>query len=218
MRVLSWNVRKAVGLDWVPRPARAMAVIAAQAPDVVLLQEVDARVGPSRSSIPRELIAAHGFRAVELGGRALGHRGNAMLVRDGLAVGEARPLDLPSWRIEPRGGLLVRVEGLWIAGVHLSLGRGYRRRQVARLTADLPARCLVAGDFNERAPDPAVLGVAPPWEMTVPGPSFHAAWPRLALDRFLHRGVTLRAARVVPPEAARRASDHLPVVAEVAQA
>ena len=219
MRVLSWNVRKAVGLDWRPRPARAMAVIAARAPDVALLQEVDARVGPRRPSIPRDVIAGHGYRVVPVGdGRGLGHHGNAMLVRDGLEAGDVRPLDLPCWRIEPRGGLLARVGALWIAGVHLSLGRGYRRRQVARLMETLPHPCLVAGDFNERAADPAALDVAAPWAMTVPGPSFHAAWPRWPLDRFLHRGVALRDARVVPPAAARRASDHLPVVAEVDQA
>lgn len=214
MRLVSWNVRKAVGLDWRRDPARVLAVLADLEPDVVLLQEADKRLGPRPAALPPAMAARAGFHAVDAApGPSLGWHGNAVLLRGTLRAAEIRCIDLPG--LEPRGAVAVRVGALWICGAHLGLRRGDRRRQMAALLGQLPSPAVIGGDFNEWSHDPSALGIAPPWRMTVPGPSFHAAKPVMALDRFVARGVRLHAAAVVPPEAARRASDHLPVRVEV---
>ena len=217
MRLVSWNVRKAVGLDWRRDPSRVLAVLEALAPDVVLLQEADRRLGPRPAALPQTLVERSGFQVVDAApGPSIGHHGNAVLLRGGVRALRHRPIDLPG--LEPRGALAVEVETprgpLWVCGAHLGLRRRDRRAQMRALLAALPDRAVVGGDWNEWSRDPAVLGIAPPWRMVVPGPSFHAARPVMALDRFAARGLRLHGARV---EGGRRASDHLPVVVEVDQ-
>ena len=217
MKLVSWNIRKAVGLDWRRDPARVVAVLEALAPDAVLLQEADKRLGPRPAAVPPALLERAGFHAVDAApGPSLGWHGNAVLLRGGLRAAEMRRIDLPG--LEPRGALAVRVGGLWLCGAHLGLRRRDRRAQAAALMEQVPAPAVIGGDFNEWSRAPGVLGVAAPWTMTVPGPSFHAARPVMALDRFLSRGVRLHGAAVMPPKAARRASDHLPVRVVVDQA
>lgn len=211
MRIVSWNVRKAVGLDWRRDPARVLAVLEALEPDVVLLQEADKRLGRRPAALPPAMVARAGFRWVDpVPGPSLGWHGNAVLLRGALRADAVRTLDLPG--LEPRGAVAVRLGEAWVCGAHLGLRRRDRRRQMAALTAALPDRCVIGGDLNEWSRDPAVLCVADPWRMTVPGPSFHAARPVMALDRFVSRGLRLHGARVAP---GRRASDHLPVLVEV---
>ena len=219
MRVVSWNVRKAVGLDWRRDPARVVAALEALEPDVVLLQEADKRLGRRPAALPPAVVERAGFRVVDAApGPSLGHHGNAVLLRGGLRAASLRRIDLPG--LEPRGALAVEIDGprgrLWVCGAHLGLRRQDRRAQMAALLAALPdAAVVVGGDMNEWSQDPGALGVAPPWRMVVPGPSFHAARPLMALDRFVGRGVRLHGARVAD---GRRASDHLPVIVEVDQA
>ena len=219
MRLVSWNVRKAVGLDWRRDPRRVLAVLEDLDADAVLLQEADKRVAPRRAALPPTLLEQAGFRPVGRRGASLGHHGNAVLLRSGIEALEVRRIDLPG--LEPRGALAVEVESprgrLWLCGAHLGLRRRDRRAQVAALLGAVPGPAVIGGDMNEWSRDPAVLGVATPWRMVVPGPSFHATRPVLALDRFLVLGVRLHAAMVATPRAARRASDHLPVRVEVDQ-
>lgn len=217
MRIVSWNVRKAVGLDWRRDPARVVAVLETLEPDVVLLQEADKRLGRRPAALPQGVVERAGFRVVDPApGPSLGHHGNAVLLRGAWRAAGLRRIDLPG--LEPRGALAVEVEGprgrLWVCGAHLGLRRRDRRAQMAALLEALPARAVIGGDLNEWSRDPAVLGVAAPWRMVAPGPSFHAARPVMALDRFVARGVRLHGARVVE---GRGASDHLPVLVEVDQ-
>ena len=220
MRLVSWNVRKAVGLDWRRDPARVLGVLERLEADVVLLQEADKRLGLRPAALPPGLVERAGFRVVDAApGPSLGHHGNAVLLRGGLRATALRCIDLPG--LEPRGALAVEVEGprgrLWVCGAHLGLRRRDRVAQMAALMAALPDVAVMGGDLNEWSQDPSVLGVAAPWRMVVPGPSFHASRPTLAFDRFVARGVRLHGAAVVPPSAMRRASDHLPVRVEVDQ-
>ena len=57
---------------------------------------------------------------------------------------------------------------------------------------------------------PSVVPSIPPWP-----PSFPAARPVLALDRVYSRGVRLLDISTHDSPAARRASDHLPVLARI---
>jgi endonuclease/exonuclease/phosphatase family metal-dependent hydrolase len=219
IELLSWNVRKAVGLDWRRDPSRVVGVLRAQGPDVALLQEVDKRLGARPSALPEELLRAAGYRPVDADPDtpSLGWHGNTILLRPHLHLREMHRLALPG--LEPRGAVLARIEGagggLTVVCAHLGLRRRDRRAQMAALFERLAGEQgpqVVGGDLNEWALDPKLLAVPAGWHMSVPGPSYHAAFPRAPLDRFLHGpGVRLDRPRVVPPRQARRASDHLPV-------
>lgn len=220
LRVVSYNIRKAVGLDWRRSPLRILSVLDQLDPDVALLQECDKRMGSRPTALPRALITQHsGMEVVDLAlsDRGIGWHGNAVLVRRGMAVEARMRLSLPG--LEPRGAVMVRIGGIWIVGTHLGLLRRWRQLQMAEILRHLGPvadRALVAGDFNEWS---AVQGFEP-WAsrlgIVAPGLSFHASRPVAALDRFAH-GSRVRIARcgVASGGLARIASDHLPIWADV---
>lgn len=220
IKVVSYNVRKAVGLDRRRRPDRILSILNSLDADVALLQEADKRLGARPTALPRFLISQETeFHALDIGGSdvSLGWHGNAILVRKGLSVTGAGRLELPG--LEPRGAVHARVGGLTVVGTHLGLLRSWRVRQMHALAdmlePDLP-RVLIGGDFNEWSRS----GGFAPWsqklDVVTPGRSFHAARPVAELDRFaLGSEVRLLDSGVEKRGDARLASDHLPVWAEV---
>lgn len=225
LRLASYNVRKAVGLDRRRDPARILDVIAALDADVVALQEADLRLGPRPSAFDAEEIARRtGLRPLPVSaeGPSMGWHGNAILVREGVLLLDSERLDLPG--LEPRGAVLTHLEttegGLYVVGAHLGLTRRFRRRQADAIRAALAARpegpAVIMGDFNEWRPvgglDPLTRG----FDLHAPGRSFHASRPLAALDRIaITPQLELRRAGVVQTGAARRASDHLPIWADI---
>lgn len=220
IRIASYNIRKAVGLDWRRDPMRVARVIADLKADVIALQEADKRLGPRPTALPPEAIRATGMHALEIDdGPGIGWHGNAILVRDGLSA-EAHGVHLPG--LEPRGALLAEIgtpDGpLLFCATHLGLTRGARQRQLNRILLEIGDRlpeAVIAGDMNEWS---ARSGFEPlnGMKMIRPGASFHAARPVAALDRVVLGANWRCAASAVhrdPP--ARRASDHLPVTADI---
>ena len=229
MRVLSYNIRKAVGLDRRRNPERVLRVIADSGADVALLQEADRRLGARPAAIPKRLIELESdYDAVDLGATdvSLGWHGNAVLVGPGLRVLGVRRLPLPG--LEPRGAVLVEIEGarlgrVVLVGAHLGLLRRWRRRQMHALAEHVPqddrGRTIIAGDFNEWAPAGGFDPFGRAFRLVTPGRSFHAAYPVAPLDRFVHGAeLAVTASGVIRHGAARQASDHLPVWAEFAPA
>jgi endonuclease/exonuclease/phosphatase family metal-dependent hydrolase len=215
--VVSWNIRKAVGLDWRRDPARILRCLDGLGADVVVLQEADKRLPPRPSALPAEMLRAHGWTPVVVPGAGIGSHGNAILMGPGVEAGEVAPLDLPG--LEPRGALLARlgtpIGTLVVCGLHLGLTRGARLRQLTALRDRLAFEArpvLMAGDFNERAATRGFEPLADAFEMHTPGPSFHARSPMVAFDRFATRGPLVAEALDVPAGGEiDRASDHLPV-------
>lgn len=225
LKLVSYNIRKAVGLDWRRDPSRTLQVIGALGADIVALQEADKRLGPRPAAIPPEAIAREtGLRPVPLARSdvSLGWHGNAVLVREGLEVDGTELIELPG--IEPRGGVLVRLRtpagALTVVGVHLGLRRRCRRLQFARILAALGerdvTRAVILGDFNEWSADRGVEPLLPRFRVVSPGLSFHASQQVAPLDRFaLGPAVDLVDMGVETGPVARRASDHLPVWTEI---
>ena len=60
LRLASYNIRKAVGLDWKRKPERVLAVLDEIGADVVVLQEADKRLGNRPAAITFGLLASHG--------------------------------------------------------------------------------------------------------------------------------------------------------------
>ena len=225
LRLASYNIRKAVGLDWRRDPRRTLQVIRGLDADIVALQEADKRLGPRPAAVPPEVIAREtDLMPVPLAMSAvsLGWHGNAVLVRRGLEVLGTGHIELPG--IEPRGGVVVRIGTaageLTVIGVHLGLRRRCRRLQFARILDVLAqtdsTRAVILGDFNEWSPDRGIEPLLPRFRVVSPGLSYHASQQVAPLARFaLGTHVEPIDWGVESGPVARRASDHLPVWADV---
>lgn len=225
LRVASYNIRKAVGLDWKRRPERILAVLDEIAPDVAVLQEADKRLGQRPAAIPLGLLAMHGAYAHldPSPGPSLGWHGNAVLLRKGVTGEVVRLIDLPG--IEPRGAIVacIRPEtgrgAFTLVAAHLGLNRGSRHQQLAAIleaVKDLKMPVVLAGDLNERAPDRLLAPFSRDLKLVTPGPSFHASRPFVALDHMiLSDRVRVSRAKVHATPLAHVASDHLPIWADL---
>lgn len=225
LRLASYNIRKAVGLDWRRDPGRTLGVIGALGADIVALQEADKRLGLRPAAVSSEAIAREtDLRAVPLGHSpvSLGWHGNAVLVRKSFDVTATSCMELPG--IEPRGCVMVRLATgageLTVVGVHLGLRRRCRKLQLLRILRALKKahreRSVILGDFNEWSTDRGVEPLLPHFRVVSPGNSFHASQPVAPLDRFaIGDGVEIVGSGVEAGPLARRASDHLPVWTEI---
>nr|WP_243644960.1 endonuclease/exonuclease/phosphatase family protein [Rhodovulum euryhalinum] len=225
LRVASYNIRKAVGLDWKRDAGRVLDVINEIGADAVVLQEADKRLGDRPAALPRALIEREtDFAVADLAPNAvsLGWHGNAVLLRRSTMVEAAERLTLPG--LEPRGAVMVRIgrgdgRSITLVGVHLALMRRWRRRQLqaigARFCDTESARTVILGDFNEWSEDRGLEPLAGRFRIVAPGKTFHARRPRAGLDRIAHgSGLALTAAGVHESPRARITSDHLPIWAE----
>lgn len=151
------------------------------------------------------------------------HYGNALLTR--LSVEGVDRLDLSLPGREPRGAILARLRTragarLHCVATHLGLAGAERRAQLRMLLPSLvPADgpLLVLGDFNTWSRYGAAERTLSRLLGPTPRPrSFPATLPLLALDRiWVHPPGLLIALRVERSRAARRASDHLPILARL---
>lgn len=222
-RIASYNIRKSVGLDYKRDPVRVLSVINAINPDIIALQEVDRRFGSRASSIPRGLLAeATDLKIVELAQRpdSIGWHGNAILVRREIEVTNTHAVTLPG--LEPRGAVVADLSSnLRVVGVHLSLMRRDRRAQIAHIAsflADLPTMpTLIMGDFNEWSRTAKNLtGLNEHFTLHTPGYSYPTVRPVVGLDKIaLSHGLTMKNGGVHRCTAAKKASDHMPIWADI---
>jgi endonuclease/exonuclease/phosphatase family metal-dependent hydrolase len=224
IRVASYNIRKAIGTDRLRRPQRIMDVIAEIAPDVIALQEADRRFGPRVSALPLDMIAAEGFEPVDFDTRpeSIGWHGNTILVKSEIKVDHHAVIELPS--LEPRGAvyaeLKIKGKRLRVVGMHLDLSGLWRRRQIKTIFSILEKRkimpTILMGDLNEWAPHGGSLVEFRGHRIAHTGPSFHSQRPVGRLDRIIvDHDIRIRASGTHHSPKARRASDHLPVWAEL---
>ena len=228
LKVASYNIRKAVGLDWRRRPARVLDVLNELGADVVALQEVDRRFGSRISALDPELIEKHtDYRAIKFSHRpqSLGYHGNVILARKAIRVIDARPLVLP--HLEPRGAAVADLDfggkSIRVVGMHLGLTKKWRQLQTQTIVNELRALeanmpTILMGDLNE--PD-LKSGVLRAFEhghtIAACGPSFHASMPVFTLDRIIvTENISIGEAGVHRSALSREASDHLPIWAQLA--
>lgn len=216
LRIASYNVRKARGLDRRRDPARIVSVICGLDAKVVVLQEADHRLGDRPAAISRKIIEAETdflVAPVSESDVSIGWHGNAVLVDKSLSVAAVSRIVLPG--LEPRGAVRLDLSnGLTLAAVHLGLLRRHRRQQLSRVADAIndARHAVIAGDFNEWRKEKGLESLTQRFEIVSPGQSYHASRPIIALDRFAHtRNLNVRNAGVVRTEPARLASDHLPV-------
>ncbi len=225
IRLASYNMRKAVGLDFRREPSRTLDVIASLDADVVALQEADKRFGERVSAIDIDAVTERtGLRPLSLGGNdvSLGWHGNAVLVRPDITIENIHLITLPG--LEPRGAVKVDLEyagrSLVIVATHLGLTRGSRRKQCQTIqdTLDIHAvsHSVIMGDFNEWRKVGGLSTLTKQHSLVSPGRSFHASRPIAALDRFaIGDAVDLLDAGVKEDQRTKIASDHLPIWADI---
>lgn len=232
LRVCGWNVHACVGTDGRRDAGRVARVLAEIDADVVGLQEVhaDERRG-GEDDQARFLSDATGMQGVA--GPTLERRGGRYgnLVLSRLPVRDVRRHDLSVRGREPRGAIELSLEAapnarLRVVATHLGLASRERAWQARRLLQELlpgPGEgetLLVLADWNEWVPWGRALRLARARFGHQPAPpTFPSVRPVLALDRVWvsprHALVDVAAHR---GGAARRASDHLPLVAGLALA
>jgi len=237
-RILTYNVHRCVGADRRIDLGRVAEVIAAEAPDIVALQEVD--VGRARTggvdqahALARRLGMASHFNAAlrveeEQYGDAILTTRVERLVKAGPLPGYAR---IP--RLEPRGALWVSVDlggrrELQVINTHLGLVPREQQIQAAALAGDgwlgaIDRRdpVILVGDLNathrtvvhrtlaSRLNDAHAL--RPAGESRVA--TFPASMPMLRIDHvFVSAGIRVLSLRTIASPLARAAPDHLPLV------
>lgn len=232
LRVLTYNVHSCRGRGGLPDPARIAEVIASAEPDVIALQELD--VGRMRTggvdqahAIARHLrMSAHFHPALHVEEEKYG---DAILTALPSRLVKAGPL--PSVG-EPRGAIWVEIEAgerkIQVVNTHFGLRRRERMIQAETLSgeewlgspacASQPA--ILAGDFNA-VPRSRAYGILAEGlsqqVLSVPArATFPARLPVLRLDHiFTNRHARVLRFDVIDTPLARRASDHLPLLATV---
>ena len=222
LRIASYNIRKARGMDQRKDPGRVLDVINALDADVVVLQEADHRLGRRKAALSRDMIASGSdYSVVPLARNAesLGWHGNAVLIQGDIEVASVSHIDLPG--LEPRGAVNVTLSGpasFGVVATHLGLRRRDRRAQqsaiCAALLQDLPV--CIAGDFNEWSRTRGFEPFEKRLELHTPGQSFPASFAVAPLDRFaVSSDIRVMSMGVAKIPVSRRASDHLPIWCDV---
>lgn len=192
-------------------------VLVASRADVVAVQEPPR--GPRGAARLRDLAWSAGYDVAVVGGAA---RTTALLVRHGLPFTGAHGVRL-AWRPgRTRRGLAVAdVGGVRVISMHLSLVPAERVRHLIRLLLVVRSTVgpvVLAGDLNEDPDGPTwrKLGLHLHDVTDRVGPTFPARRPARRIDAILisHAG-SATGAQVLGGEDAVRASDHLPVVADL---
>ncbi|MEO8927522.1 MAG: endonuclease/exonuclease/phosphatase family protein [Caulobacteraceae bacterium] len=237
-RILTYNVHRCVGTDRRLDVGRVAAVIAAEAPDIVALQEVD--VGRARTGgvdqahqLAQRLLMTSRFNAAlkveeEQYGDAILTALPERLIKAGPLPGYGR---IP--QLEPRGALWVAIEvgagaELQVINTHLGLVPREQQIQAAALAGDewLGAKgrrdpLILLGDLNATSRTVAYRTLAAKLAdaHAVRGAragrvaTFPSAMPVLRIDHALI-SAGVRILRLAAPNGplARLASDHLPLV------
>ena len=224
LRVASYNVHRWAGVRGgrAYDPERAFEVLAELDADVIAVQEALRPTGladPLREAARR--LGVHLAFVVTRQHRR-GELGNAILSR--VPLTGAFAVDLSLGRLERRAAVAVTLagHGLTVAATHLALVDRTRARQVRMLLghpvlAQGPA--ILLGDMNAWRPTSASRDLDDAFAAQHHNKAWPASYPSvrpvLALDRLYARGARLTEMHAHQSAAARRGSDHLPVVATV---
>jgi endonuclease/exonuclease/phosphatase family metal-dependent hydrolase len=223
-RVMTWNIHGGVGIDGRFDLVRVVDTIKRHHPDVVALQEVDSRRtrAPARSAfaILREAVGEHGVEAKSI---TAPDGDYGQIVVSCWPLGPARIHDITHAKREPRRAIEVEILApggtFRLIAAHFGLTIRERRQQAQRLVAiarQHPMTTVMLGDFNEwfwPASLRGALGRELPARTRFA--TFPSWCPLFRLDRiFCWPPGAMRSSFV--DRAARRVSDHLPVIADIA--
>ena len=242
LRVLSYNMHRAIGIDRRFKPDRIVQILEHHEADVVLLQEVDVGVPRSRRlDLAKEVARSAEYPYYETGLNVKlneGMYGNSTLSKHPIL--KSHNIDLTVGPRKARGCLHTTIQfddGNGITqevdffNLHLGLSAQERVRQVGLLIqspeyTSLPPEhpCLIAGDLNDwrtlLAPiftDILYFNCATNHSKGYNNPylTYPSFSPTGGLDKIFYRGpLQLQKRRRCWMKITKMASDHLPVIAE----
>lgn len=226
LRVATYNVHACVGADGRQDPDRVATVIDELNADIVALQEFTYPASVALETRSPVVLATFDRYECALGPTRRNVTicfGNAIFTRHRIV--ELHRIDLSMHRREPRGALAATIDVggtlVHILAAHLGLRVSERRFQVGQILRYLESvrgtLSVVLGDFNDWLPGRSVVHVLDRKLGRPARPkSFPVYWPLVALDRiWVHPAQALRRVFTHATPAARIASDHLPVVADI---
>lgn len=223
--VATYNVHRWTGVAGGSRwnPELAAQVISELDADIIALQEV---LRPFDAEDPLARLAKElGLHLTLVSTRVHRHGelGNAILSR--YPASTAFTVDLSLSRLEQRSAVVTQFEGelgsISIVSTHLALVDRTRRRQVQSLlnVDQLHGATVLLGDMNAWRRCPATRTLEREFTSLHHNDDWPASFPStrpvLALDRIYARGARVRSLRTHDTPTARKASDHLPVLATV---
>lgn len=223
LTVASYNVHRFVGTDGARDVKRVASVVSALDADVIALQEVAFQ---REGDDPAELLQA--LPGYEVYGAPIcrhdGERhGNVLLSR--LRIESARRICLDYEKLEPRTALDAKLvtggRPLRVVATHLGLRPGERRFQVKlilhHVMGDEGSVTVLLGDFNEWFLAGRPLRWLHQRFGETPAVRTWPAWmPMLPLDRvWVHPPRALEKVGSYDTSLTRKASDHLPIVAQL---
>ena len=233
-RIATYNIHKSRGLDGRVKPQRIIEVLREIDADLIALQEVVSRKGSAREADQAQYFAEElGYHCAM--GENRTHRGgaygNVVLTRFPIRSSHNYDLSIPG--CEPRGGLSVDVNygaaTLHIFNVHMGTAIIERRRQARRLLEEILEKHetsgarIVLGDFNEwtRGLAPRLLSKqfqqADARRYLRRARAYPGVLPLLQLDHiYFDHALELRRLNLHRSRKALVASDHLPLVADLA--
>lgn len=223
IKFVSYNLHGCIGWDGRFDPQRLVGVLNETGGDIVALQEVPT-LERGGDRLMRALCADSDLRPVEGHELQSGfvHYGNALLTRFPYAQRSA--LNLAVGNREPRGAIRANLTlngvMLQVIATHLGLSPAERRTQIRRLLEAVTSEeCPVAllGDINEWFTWGRPLRWLHAHFGRPPAPrSFPSVAPTFRLDRvWVSRPSVVTSVRAHVSALSKRASDHLPVVANV---
>ncbi len=243
LRIMTYNVHSCIGMDGKLSPKRIARVIDFYQPDVVALQELD--MGRSKTGgvdqahlIAQELqMVFHFHPLVQVEEEKYG---DAVLSRHPMKVIRAAQFPGLNGRggglaLEPRGAIWVevRVNGrlFHLVNTHLSLHPRERRIQAEALVGpewlshpDFTGTRILCGDFNAGPNSPAYRQIAgrlrdaqEEHKDIEPKPTFFSRYPFTRIDHiFVDQNVEVLNVEIPSTRLTRVASDHLPLVVDIA--
>lgn len=227
-RILTWNIHRAIGLDLRYDLGRIIDLIKPHDPDIVALQEVDSR-GKDQTNLPlaalKQVLGSHAAEARTIVAPD-GHYGHVLISR--WPMHDINVHELHVSKRETRCAIEATIESpfgyIRVIAAHLGLRPNEIRPQLDIFEplvrgqpggdpASQPGGLLMLGDFNDwhGRVRSTLTTLVPTHTMQKTFPSWR---PMLNLDRIYCRpGKALLRSWI--DTTARRASDHLPVFAEV---
>lgn len=243
LRILTYNIHRAIGLDRRFRPERIADVLRHYQADIVLLQEVDEGAPRSREmDLAKELAVMLGYPHYAVGHNVSlrkGRYGNATLSR--FPIIRERNIDLTIGQKKRRGcqhtSIKIRKDSmpnkhmLEVFNLHLGLSAQERKQQLDLLAHSSEFKSLhlsdsgiVAGDFNDwrsqlvpLLTDRQGLSCATNYKTTGRGPirTYPSFSPTGGLDKiFYHGSIKAKNSFRCRLGVSKIASDHLPVIAD----
>jgi len=239
-KVMTYNIHSCVNVYGRENPAATARIIALLDPDAVALQEVDSMGPRMRQRNQAEWIADQlGMHHLFFPLRAsrLGKFGSAVLSKYSMSVVKTSLFSGASANQikEPRGAIWVRLRTpgghVHFINTHLSLRMQDRLYQIRRLLGkdwlggiDPQEPAVFCGDFNAGARSLIYRVISARFadaqvqakQKGYPKPTFFSLYPILRLDHiFVSRHLTPLQVKVPLDFDARKASDHLPVWAQL---